>query len=43
MTARLALQNDDHLTLVCAYAPTLDANDTVKENFYAALDKVIAN
>ena len=43
MTARLALQNDDHLTLVCAYAPTLDANDTVKETFYAALDKVLAN
>ena len=43
MTARLAIQNDDHITIICAYAPTLDANDTVKETFYATLDQVITN
>lgn len=31
------------ITVVCAYAPTLDANDIVKENVYAALDQVIVN
>lgn len=43
MTVRFTLHNDDYLTVICAYAPTLNANNSVKENFYTALDQVIVH
>jgi len=42
MTLRLQLTNAQHATIVSAYAPTLDADHAVKENFYAQLDSVLS-
>lgn len=41
MTARFALHSDDYFTVVCVYAPTLNANESVKENFCIVFDQVI--
>nr|XP_061823852.1 uncharacterized protein LOC133611023 [Nerophis lumbriciformis] len=42
MTLRLMLASSHMATVVSAYAPTLDAQDEVKEAFYADLDKVLS-
>ena len=42
MTMRLQLSQSKHLTLISAYAPTLDKEDEIKEGFYNDLDQAIA-
>ncbi len=42
MTLRIPLAKCRHATLISAYAPTLVANDEVKDIFYQALDAAIA-
>ena len=41
MTLRLPLAQKQMLTIISAYAPTMDAENHVKEDFYDALDKLI--
>lgn len=41
MTIRLMLASSQMATVISAYAPTLDAQDEVKEAFYADLDKIL--
>ena len=41
MKTRLELAHNQHMTVISAYAPTLDADDEVKEAFYAALHKIL--
>ena len=43
MTLRIKLNGNQHLTFVSVYAPTLTNDDTIKEQFYEELDKVIRN
>ncbi|XP_076032947.1 uncharacterized protein LOC143020415 [Oratosquilla oratoria] len=43
MQLRLKLANNQHVTVLSAYAPTLDAEDVVKETFYSCLDETIRN
>ncbi|XP_076049523.1 uncharacterized protein LOC143030250 [Oratosquilla oratoria] len=40
---RLKLANNQHVTVLSAYAPTQDAEDVVKETFYSCLDETIRN
>ncbi|KAJ4934986.1 hypothetical protein JOQ06_007765 [Pogonophryne albipinna] len=42
MTIRLMLASSQMATVISAYAPTLDAQDEVKEAFYANLDKTLS-
>ena len=42
MTLKLQLDKDQHATVISAYAPTLDATDEVKEDFYSQLDTVLS-
>ncbi|KAJ4926044.1 hypothetical protein JOQ06_008228 [Pogonophryne albipinna] len=42
MTIRLMLASSQMATVISAYAPTLDAQDEVKEAFYADLDKTLS-
>lgn len=42
MTIRLILGSNQVAALISAYAPTLDAQDEVKEAFYADLDKILS-
>ncbi|KAJ3606704.1 hypothetical protein NHX12_026223 [Muraenolepis orangiensis] len=42
MTIRLMLASSQMATVISAYAPTLDAQDEVKEAFYADLDKILS-
>lgn len=42
MNLRLPLKGRNHITLVSAYAPTLDAVDEVKESFYHSLRQTIS-
>lgn len=41
MTIRLMLACNQKATVVSAYAPTLNAQDEVKETFYAELDNIL--
>ncbi|CAH1249934.1 Hypp8727 [Branchiostoma lanceolatum] len=41
MTLRVPLPDNNHLTLISVYAPTLDSEDDVKESFYATLNSII--
>ena len=40
MALRLKLAKNRHATIISAYAPTLDHEDDVKEQFYAELDNI---
>lgn len=42
MTIRLMLASSQMATVISAYTPTLDAQDEVKEAFYADLDKILS-
>ncbi|XP_062862816.1 uncharacterized protein LOC134324867 [Trichomycterus rosablanca] len=42
MTIRLMLASSQMATVISVYAPTLDAQDKVKEAFYADLDKILS-
>lgn len=42
MTLNLQLAKDQHATVISAYAPTLDATDEVKEDFYSKLDTILS-
>ena len=41
MTWRIPLAEERFATLISAYAPTLDAEHNVKEDFYRALDAIL--
>ena len=41
MTWRIPLAKERFATLISAYAPTLDAEHNVKEDFYRALDAIL--
>ncbi len=41
-TIRLVLANNQMATVLCAYAPTLDSEEKIKETFYACLDDTLA-
>ena len=41
MTLRVPLVKNDHLLLICAYVPTLVAEENVKDQFYEELDRVL--
>ena len=41
MTLRVPLANNEHMTLICAYAPTLTAEEHIKDNFYEELDEAL--
>ena len=43
MTWRLPLVKGRFLTLISSYAPTLEADETIKDSFYSALDTVLQN
>ncbi|XP_076031048.1 uncharacterized protein LOC143019264 [Oratosquilla oratoria] len=43
MTLQIQLQKNQSTTIISAYAPTLDAEDEVKEYFYAQLDNIISS
>lgn len=43
ITMRLRLNGDQHATVICAYAPTLDSDDDIKETFYSDLDDILSN
>ena len=42
MTLRLEIAKNQHMSVISAYAPTLDADDEHKEAFYSALDLAIS-
>ncbi|PFX34407.1 Craniofacial development protein 2 [Stylophora pistillata] len=42
MTLRIGLKRNQNATVISAYAPTLDAEEEVKEAFYADLDELIS-
>ena len=42
MTLRIQLVKSQHATIISAYAPTLDAEDLVKEEFYSQLDSILS-
>ena len=42
MTLRVPLPKKQHATLISTYAPTLAANDDMKDTFYRTLDETIA-
>ena len=43
MTWRIPLVKNSFLTLISAYAPTLDADEERKDEFYEALDRIIVS
>ena len=43
MSLRISLQNNQHATLISAYAPILDAEDDTKETFYISLSELISS
>ena len=43
MKLRLSLDRNQYATVICAYAPTLDADDEVKEVFYSELDEILTS
>ena len=43
MTLRIELVKSQHTTIISAYAPTLNAEEDTKENFYAKLDDVLSS
>lgn len=43
MTLRIKLVKNEHATIISAYAPTLDAEDVVKETFYSELDNILSS
>ena len=43
MTLRLRLSRDQFATIISAYAPTMDAEEDVKEVFYSQLDQILSN
>uniref|UniRef100_H3AI42 Endonuclease/exonuclease/phosphatase domain-containing protein n=1 Tax=Latimeria chalumnae TaxID=7897 RepID=H3AI42_LATCH len=42
MTLRLNLVGNRYATIISVYAPTLDADDEIKEEFYSNLDQVLS-
>ena len=42
MTLRVPLSNSRHLTVVSAYAPTLDAAEATKDDLYGCLHGVVS-
>ncbi|XP_076043761.1 uncharacterized protein LOC143026864 [Oratosquilla oratoria] len=42
MTVRIQLVKSQQATIISAYAPTLDAEDLVKEEFYSQLDNILS-
>ncbi|PFX28925.1 Craniofacial development protein 2 [Stylophora pistillata] len=42
MTLRIGLERNQNATVISAYAPTLDAEEEVREAFYADLDELIS-
>lgn len=43
MTLRLKLNDYNHVTVISAYAPTLDSDDDIKEKFYFELEEILKN
>ena len=43
MTIKVQTANSSYATMISAYAPTLDAEDVVKESFYADLDRILTS
>ena len=43
MTLRIELVKNQYATIISAYAPTLNAEEDAKENFYAKLDDVLSS
>ncbi|CAI5778097.1 Hypothetical predicted protein [Podarcis lilfordi] len=41
-TLRIKLTQNQQATIISAYAPTLDANEDIKEKFYSQLDTVLS-
>ena len=41
MTLRVPLANNEHMTLICAYAPTLTAEEHINDQFYEELDEAL--
>ena len=41
MSLRVPLARSSHMTIISAYAPTLDADDVVKDEFYSALTQLL--
>ena len=41
MSLRLPLTGRNHATIISAYAPTLDSDDSLKEDFYSSLDEIV--
>ena len=41
MTLRVPLAKGEHMTLICVYAPTLTAEEHIKDQFYEELDKAL--
>ena len=41
MTLRIPLENNEYMTLICVYAPTLTAEEEMKDRFYEELDVAI--
>jgi exonuclease III len=42
VTYRLSLEKNQNLTVISAYAPTLNVEEEIKEDFYDDLDKLIS-
>ena len=42
MKLRIQLVKNQQAIIISAYAPTLDADDEVKESFYSLLDNVLS-
>ena len=43
MVMRLELAHNQYMSVISAYAPTLDADVYIKETFYAALDELLTD
>lgn len=41
MTWRIPRTNNQHMTAICAYAPTLDSDDAIKDEFYNGLHTLV--
>ena len=41
MSVRVPLEKSNHMTIICAYAPTLVSTDEAKDDFYGALSTIL--